>query len=263
MAIRMPERCLSVGWGEQSLSACRYASYGLPMILSSVAHQRVRSAHSPAELHFATSASHLRGFPVPRAARTLARGRGGGKDSIGSPADPLTPGRSQGTLASETTRSLLAGESASRARGATPAGRPTPPESRGRAVRTIQEGASAPRGIGMKWLVRFGLALAVAGAQGAWAAPVGEAEPAERSFQVWHGSRPSAWTLLTAPPRRGPPQSAPTMGLSEEISGSKPVLWSLRAAPVGPGPALAPMESFASVCPGTKPVAESLSMNQC
>lgn len=114
----------------------------------------------------------------------------------------------------------------------------------------------------MKWLARFGLAVAVAaGAQGARAAPVRGAEPSERSFQVWHGSRPSAWTLLTAPPRRGPSQSAPPMGLSEEISGSKPVLWSLRAPPVGP--ALAPVESFASACPGTKPVAESLSMDDC
>jgi hypothetical protein len=274
MAIRMPDKRLSPRWGDQSLSACIYSSYTLRTMLFPVAHRRVGSAHSPAELHFATSVSHLRGFPVPRAARTLARGRRGGKDSIGSSAEPLMPGGSRGGApGSDATRSLLATTWLVRddlrpclgvsERG--PARRPsTLPNPVGAPCAPYRKELRLREGLSMKWLARFGLALALAaGAQGARAAPARGAEPSERSFRVWHGSRPSAWTLLTAPPRRGPPQSAPPMGLSEEISGSKPVLWSLRAPPVGPGPALAPVESFASVCPGTKPVAESLSMDHC
>lgn len=108
----------------------------------------------------------------------------------------------------------------------------------------------------MKWLALVPAVLALA------APPIGVA-PAARSFEVWHGSKPSAWTLLTAPPKPETALSAPPATSSDEVAGGKPVLWTLRRAHPGIAPSAAPAEPFASYCPGSKPVAESLSANSC
>ncbi len=112
-----------------------------------------------------------------------------------------------------------------------------------------------------KTLLLLPLALTLAATE-AWAEP-GAAVPAERSFEVWHGSRPIAWTLLTSLPESESAslQAAPP---KSEVAGSKPVLWSLRGPAPEAAPATAPVETKESLpvlSLGTKPAVDALSMN--